>query len=161
MKITYYLYNAFTIESGDKKIAIDPGGLFCYFFRFSSLIPRSQWSSITHILVTHGDPDHYWHADRIAELSGAPIICHNSMKKIIKGKTLFLGPRSKGLAFTTEFKKYFTVEIGKPLEIDGMSITGIKTTHGPLKIQFGPISLDFKPSPNERIRWGSMGFYGV
>ena len=26
MKITHYLYNTFLIESGDKKIAIDPGG---------------------------------------------------------------------------------------------------------------------------------------
>lgn len=28
MKITHYLYNAFIIESGGKKIAIDPGALF-------------------------------------------------------------------------------------------------------------------------------------
>jgi len=28
MKITHYLYNTFVIESGEKKIAIDPGALF-------------------------------------------------------------------------------------------------------------------------------------
>jgi L-ascorbate metabolism protein UlaG (beta-lactamase superfamily) len=28
MKIKFYGYNAFLIESGDKKIAIDPGALF-------------------------------------------------------------------------------------------------------------------------------------
>jgi len=33
MKITFYGYNSFIIESGDKKIAIDPGALFFYWFR--------------------------------------------------------------------------------------------------------------------------------
>lgn len=28
MKITHYLYNTFVIESGDNKLAIDPGALF-------------------------------------------------------------------------------------------------------------------------------------
>ena len=28
MKITHYLYNTFVVESGDKKIAIDPGRYF-------------------------------------------------------------------------------------------------------------------------------------
>ena len=67
MKITHYLYNTFVIESGDKKIAIDPGGLFFYFFRFTTVIPKSEWESITHIFVTHGDPDHYWHMDNRRE----------------------------------------------------------------------------------------------
>ena len=38
MKIKFYGYNAFLIESGDKKIAIDPGALFFYWFRFTTLI---------------------------------------------------------------------------------------------------------------------------
>lgn len=61
MRITFYGYNAFLIESGDKKLAIDPGALFFYWFRFTPLIPKPKWESITHIFVTHGDPDHYWH----------------------------------------------------------------------------------------------------
>lgn len=44
MKITHYLYNAFIIESGPKKIAIDPGALFFYFFRFTTLIPKPEWN---------------------------------------------------------------------------------------------------------------------
>ena len=58
MKITHYLYNAFIIESGDKKIAIDPGALFFYWFRFNTLIPKAEWSSITHILM--GLPENLW-----------------------------------------------------------------------------------------------------
>ncbi len=101
MKITHYLYNTFLIESGDKKIAIDPGALFCYYFRFTTLIPKSEWKDITHIFITHGDPDHYWHADRVAEASNASVVCNKTMVKNINGKTLMLGPRDKGLAFTT------------------------------------------------------------
>ena len=49
MKITHYLYNAYVIEEGDKKVAIDPGGLFLYFFRMTTLVPKSEWNDITHI----------------------------------------------------------------------------------------------------------------
>ena len=47
MKIKHYLYNAFLVEDGDKKIAIDPGGLFLYYFRLTTLIPKSEWAGVT------------------------------------------------------------------------------------------------------------------
>ena len=50
MKIKHYLYNAFVIESGDIKIAIDPGGLFLYYFRMTTLIPKSEWILHTYLL---------------------------------------------------------------------------------------------------------------
>ena len=158
MKITHYLYNAFIIENGDKKIAIDPGGLMFYFFRFTTLIPKSEWQDITHILVTHGDPDHYWHADRIAECSEAAIICNKTMMREIGGRNLMLGPRDKGLAFTKEIKNVNTISVDETLEIDGMKITGIKATHGSLTIGLGPLSKEISPGPTERIGWGAIGF---
>ncbi|MCE2613729.1 MBL fold metallo-hydrolase [Flavobacteriaceae bacterium D16] len=158
MKITHYLYNAFLIESGDKKLAIDPGGLMFYYFRFSSLIPITEWKDITHIFVTHGDPDHYWHTDRMAAVSHAPVICNKTMVKEVDGKHLLLGPRDKGVVFTTEFQKYQTLSVDETIEVDGMSITGIKTTHGPLTIKLGPFSKTLKPGPEERIGWGAIGF---
>jgi L-ascorbate metabolism protein UlaG (beta-lactamase superfamily) len=158
MKITHYLYNAFIIESGDKKIAIDPGGLMFYFFRFTTLIPKSEWNDITHIFVTHGDPDHYWHADRMAEVSNAPIICNKTMVKKTDGKSLILGPRDRGLTFTKEVSKIRTMSVDETIEIDGMTITGIKTTHGSLTFGFGPFSKTLKPGLKERIGWGAIGF---
>jgi L-ascorbate metabolism protein UlaG (beta-lactamase superfamily) len=158
MKITHYLYNAFVIESGDKKIAIDPGALFFYFFRFTTLIPESEWKSITHILVTHGDPDHYWHADRVAEVSNAPVICNKTMVRNVDGKSQTLGPRDKGLAFTTPMENLYTLSVDETIELDGMSITGIKTTHGELMLKFGPFSKTVKPGPEERVGWGAIGF---
>lgn len=158
MKITHYLYNTFVIESGDKKIAIDPGGLFFYFFRFTTLIPKSEWESITHIFITHGDPDHYWHADRVAQASHAPVICNKSMVRNVDGKALMLGPRDKGLAFTTPFDKLTTLSVDETVQLDGMSITGIKTTHGELVLRLGPLFNTLKPGPDERIGWGAIGF---
>lgn len=158
MKITYYLYNTFIIESGNKKIAIDPGGLFFYFFRFTTVIPKAEWKSITHIFVTHGDPDHYWHMDRMAKVSNAPVICNKTMVRNIGGKNLMLGPRDKGLAFTTPIEKLRTLSVDETIQLDGMSITGIKTTHGPLTFKVGPLSKTFTPGPDERIGWGAIGF---
>ena len=158
MKITFYGYNTFLIESGDKKIAIDPGALFFYWFRFTSLIPKSEWGSITHIFITHGDPDHYWHADRVASASNAPVICNKTMVKDVDGKSLMLGPRDKGVAFTTEFKNLQTLSVNETIEIDGMSVSGILATHGELILKIGPFTKIVKTGPNERIGWGSIGF---
>lgn len=158
MKITHYLYNAFIIESGDKKIAIDPGGLFLYFFRLTTLIPKSEWGNITHIFVTHGDPDHYWHMDRVAKASNAAVICNKTMVRDIEGITLMLGPRDKGLAFTTPIEKLHTISVDETIQLDEMSITGIKTTHGPLTFKLGPLTKTLTPGPDERIGWGAIGF---
>ena len=158
MKITYYLYNTFIIQSGNKKIAIDPGALFFYFFRLTTLIPKSEWKSLTHIFVTHGDLDHYWHMDRVAKASNASVICNKTMVRNIEGKILMLAPRAKGLAFSTPIEKLHTISVGETIYLDGMSITGIKTTHGPLTFKLGPFSKTLEPGPDERIGWGTIGF---
>jgi L-ascorbate metabolism protein UlaG (beta-lactamase superfamily) len=158
MKIRFFGYNTFLIESGEKKLAIDPGALFFYWFRFSTLIPQSEWGSITHIFITHGDPDHYWYADRVAKVSNAPVVCNETMIKAVDGKELMLGPRDKGLAFTTKFENVHTLSVGETIQLDEMSITGIKTTHGELVLKIGPFSKTVKPGPEERVGWGAIGF---
>ena len=158
MKISFYGYNAFIIELQGKKIAIDPGALFLYWFRFTTLIPKSEWQDITHIFITHGDPDHYWHADRVAVASHAHVICNKTMLREINGQPLMLGPRDKGLAFTTEFNNLHTLSIDETIELDGMAISGIKTTHGSLLLKLGPFAKTVTPGPEERIGWGAIGF---
>ena len=159
MKITHYLYNTFLIEEGNTKIAIDPGGLFLYFFRLTTLIPKSEWKDVTHIFVTHGDPDHYWHADRLAEVSGAPLICNETMVRDIEGEALALGPRAKGLAFTTPLKNLHTISVNETIELGSLSTTGIEATHGELVLKVGPFSKTLKPGPEERVGWGAIGFH--
>ena len=160
MKVTFYGYNAFIIEAGDKKIAIDPGALFLYYFRMTTVIPEEQWPGITHIFVTHGDPDHYWHTDRVAKASGAPVIMNHTMIREINGKALALGPRAKGLGFTTEFERCVTLGVDEEVNVDGVSVTGLKATHGPLTLKIGPFSvMTMTPGPNERVGWGALGFH--
>ena len=158
MKITHYLYNSFLIEWGDKKLCIDPGGLFMYYFRFTTLIPKSEWEDITHIFVTHGDPDHYWHADRIMKASGAPVIFNRSMVKGINGRNYMLGPRSKGLSFDTPVNHFHTLSVNEVITLDGMAISGIKASHGPLNLKIGPLRKTETPGPSERVGWGAIGF---
>ena len=87
LKIKHFWCNTFIIQNDKVKIAIDPGQNL-YLFKLYTLLPKSEWSSITHILVTHGDPDHYWQADRVAEASGAPVICGKDLVKEVGSEML-------------------------------------------------------------------------
>ena len=158
MKITYYQYNAFIIKWDDKKIDIDPGALFAYWFSFASLIPKEQWKDVTHLFVTHGDPDHYAYADKVMKASEAPVIFNKTMVKEVEGKPYMLGPRSKGMTFDTPVSNYHTLSADESIELDGMRIKGIKTTHGPLSVKIGPFKKTEDPANNERVGWGSLGF---
>jgi L-ascorbate metabolism protein UlaG (beta-lactamase superfamily) len=158
MRITHYLYNAFIIEASGKKLAIDPGALFFHFFRFTTLIPKSEWKDVTHIFVTHGDPDHYWHADRLAKASNAYFVCNRSMVRKIDGEDLLLGPRDRGLSFTTKIDNLITIDVDTEIEVEGITVRALKTAHGTLLLKLGPFSTEKKPGPQERVGWGAIGF---
>ena len=157
MKIKFYGYSTFIINSSDKTIAIDPGADL-YFFRFKSLIPKNEWKDITHLFVTHGDPDHHWYTDKVAEASNAAVICNKSMVREKNGNELMLGPRDRGLAFTKTIRNLHTISVDETIELDGMKITGIKATHGPITFKLGPFSKTLHPGPNERMGYGVIGF---
>jgi len=76
----------------------------------------------------------------------------------VSGEVLALGPRTKGVAFTTKFKKIRPLSIDETIEIDGIAVTGVKTTHGELVLKIGPFTTIVKPGPDKRIGWGSIGF---
>ncbi len=158
MEITYFDYNTFVIRSNSKVVAIDPGGSFYFFHFFRTLIPEELWEDITHIIPTHGDPDHYWHTDRVAEASGAAVICNERMTKIVDGKRKIIGPRKKGLQFTWDYDNLHTLKENETIEADGLKVTGHKSTHGTLSISFGLFEKHFKPTPGERVGLGQMAF---
>lgn len=158
MKIKHYLYNTFIIKNNRVKIAIDPGQNL-YLFKLGSLIPKSEWSSITHILVTHGDPDHYWQADRVAEVAKAPIICGKALVKEVGSETLLVGPRSRGATYDTPLENVYPIDVGEVVNFREFQVKGLKAVHGPLRIKlFGLIKLEIKPGPGERIGLGAIGF---
>ena len=157
MKIKHFWYNTFIIQNDKVKIAIDPGQNL-WLFKLSSLIPKSEWSDITHILVTHGDPDHYWQADRLAEASGAPVICGKDLVKRVGSETLLLAPRSRGVKYDTRLEKVYPLDVGEAVTLDGVRIEGIKAVHGPIVIRLFGRRIEQRPGPGERVGLGAMGF---
>ena len=159
MKIKHYWVNTFIIQNDKVKIAIDPGQNV-YLFSLGSLIPKSEWSSITHILVTHGDPDHYWQADRVAKAAKAPIICGKNLVKQVGSETLLLGPRSRGIQYSTRVEEVYPLDVGEVVDLKEFQVKGLKAVHGHMKLKlcFGLIKLEIKTGPGERIGLGGIGF---
>lgn len=182
MKIKHFLYNAFLIENGEIKIAIDPGQNL-WLFSLGSLIPKSEWSDVTHILVTHGDPDHHFQTDRVAEASGAPVICGKDLVRMVGSETLLLSPRDRKsrVLYDTPLEKVYPLDVGEAVTLDGVTVEGLKAVHGPivvpllgrLKYKQRPVPAEGigkivvplfglgtkqRPGPGERVGLGAIGF---
>ncbi|MFC2122664.1 MBL fold metallo-hydrolase [Bacteroidota bacterium] len=157
LKIKHYWYNTFIIQNDKVKIAIDPGQNL-WLFSLGSLIPKSEWNDITHILVTHGDPDHEWNIDRVAEASGAPIICGKDLVKRVGSETLLLAPRGRGVKYDTPLEKVYPLDVGEAVTLDGVTIEGLKAVHGPIAIKLFGRRIEQRPGPGERVGLGAIGF---
>jgi L-ascorbate metabolism protein UlaG (beta-lactamase superfamily) len=157
LRIKHYWYNTFVIENDNLKIAIDPGQNL-WLFSLGSLIPKSEWSSITHILVTHGDPDHEWNIDRVAKASGAPVICGKDLVKRVGSKTLILAPRGRGINYNTALEQVYPLDVGEAVTLDGVTIEGLKAVHGPIAIKLFGRQIRQRPGPGERVGLGAIGF---
>ncbi|MDX1335169.1 MAG: MBL fold metallo-hydrolase [Gammaproteobacteria bacterium] len=157
MKIKHFLYNSFLIESGKNKIAIDPGQYFSI-FNFNSLIPETEWESITHILITHGDPDHHWQSDRVAEASNAPVICGKDLVKFEDGQTLLVDPRGRELTSWVPFENVHPLDVGESVILGDVEIEAVKSVHGPISVPILWFKVKKQPGPGERVGIGSVGF---
>ena len=157
MKITHYLYNAFVLEADGAKVAIDPGQNL-WIFKLRSLIPESEWPSVTHLVITHGDPDHHWQSDRVAKASGAHVICGRGLTRVVDGSRLVVDPRGRALASWVPFENLQSLEVGDSIELNGVSIEAVKTEHGPIAIPILGFTLRAQPGPDERVGLGAMGF---
>jgi L-ascorbate metabolism protein UlaG (beta-lactamase superfamily) len=157
MKIKHYLYNAFLIEDGSTKLVIDPG-YYLKLFKMNSLIPKSEWEDITHILVTHGDPDHYVDADRIALKSSAPVVCGKGLTKMIDGKLMVVNPRKNGLKSWIPLENVHPIDVGDRITLQDVTIEGVKTQHGSINIPILGFKIRKTPGPKERTGLGAIGF---
>jgi len=157
MKIKHFLYNAFLIENDTSKIAIDPGQNL-WIFNLNSLIPDSEWGNITHILITHGDPDHHWQSDRVAKACNAPVVCGKELTKVEDGKTLLVDPRGRGLTSWIPYQKVHPLGIGEIVNLGDVKIEAIKTVHGPISVPVLWFKINRQPGPGERTGIGSVGF---
>jgi L-ascorbate metabolism protein UlaG (beta-lactamase superfamily) len=119
MKIKHFLYNAFLVEDGKTKIAIDPGKNL-WLFKLNSLIPKNEWDGITHVFVTHGDPDHFDYALEMAKKTGAKAVC---------GKNLVSEFHSQNI------NKVYKVDVGESIDLEGVRVEGLRAVHGSLRVK--------------------------
>ena len=159
MKLKFFSYNTFLIEHSKIKIAIDPG-LHLWIGKLDSLIPKLEWTGISHILATHGDPDHYWYIDRVAQSSNAPIVCGKDLLRTQGNENLLLDPRKRGVHYSTKLDKVYALDVGETIDVDGVKIQGLKSVHGPVVVcfLFGMIRHETVPGPGERVGLGAIGF---
>ncbi len=119
MKIRHFLYNAFLIEDQGIKIAVDPGQDL-WIFRLDSLIPKSEWEGVTHVLTTHGDPDHFAYAVDIARESAADVVCGEALVEDF---------------LTGQVNNVHKIEVGSVVNTGKLKIEGLNAKHGPLPVK--------------------------
>ena len=158
MKIRHFLYNAFLIEDEETRIAVDPGQNL-WMFKLDSLIPKAEWKDITYVLITYGDPDHYWQADRITSTANAPLILSRTMVKQAEVETQILGPRSRGLQFVPYTGKVFPLDVGESINFKGIQIQGLLTIHGPIELKIFGLKKRVTPGPKERVQVSLQTIY--
>lgn len=157
MKITHYRYNTFLLEADGVKVAIDPGQNL-WLFKLESLIPEAEWSTITHIVITHGDPDHHWQSERVARASSAQVICGRGLTRVVDGSRLVVDPRGRGLTSWVHIDHLHAFDVGESAVLDGVSVEAVRTKHGPIAVPLFGFTLRARPGSNERVGLGSMGF---
>ena len=157
MRITHYRYNAFLVDEGGAKVAIDPGQNFDI-LDFRSLIPEAEWPSVTHIVITHGDPDHHWQSDRVARASGAPVVCGVGLTKTENGQTLVIDPRGRELTSWVAFDHLHPLDVGESITLEDVTFEAVRTVHGPIEVSLLGFKIRKTPGPGERTGLGSMGF---
>ena len=144
LKIKHFLYNAFIIENDKIKIAIDPGQNL-YLFKLGSLIPKSEWEGITHVLVTHGDPDHFAYAVSIAKETGAKVVCGDELEE----------------DFLSDKIEYIQkIDVGGVADLEDLKVEGLKVQHGPLPIKLFYGLMEMRNELLERTHGGQELFLG-
>lgn len=119
MKIKHFLYNAFLIEDAGIKVAIDPGKNL-WIFKLDSLIPKSEWKGVTHILTTHGDPDHFVYAPAMAKETNAAVFCGEALAEDFNAD---------------DINDVHAINVGRVIELEDIKVEGVLTKHGPLPVK--------------------------
>lgn len=127
-------------------------------FGLESLIPEPEWSTVTHIVITHGDPDHHWQSDRVAKASGAHVVCGRGLTRVVDGSRLVVDPRGRALTSWVPFDNLHTLDVGESTVLDGVSIEAVRSKHGPIAIPLLGFTFRARPGPDERVGLGSMAF---
>ncbi len=145
MKIKHFWYNAFLIQNDKVKIVVDPGQNL-YLFKLGSLIPKSEWSSITHILITHGDPDHFACAVSMAKKTGAKVVCGEGLTEDF---------------LSEHVEDVHKIDVGGVVDLEDLKVEGLRARHGPLPVKLGFGLMEMTNVLLERSHGGQEVFLGL
>ena len=137
-------YNSFIIEDNAVKIAIDPGKNL-WLFKLDSLIPKSEWEGVSHVLVTHGDPDHFPYAIPMAKKTGAKVVCGEELIEDF---------------FSKKVRDVHKLDVGGVVNFKDLKVEGLKTIHGPLLVNLFSGLFEMKNEIIERSQGGQEVFLG-
>ncbi|MEA3298396.1 MAG: MBL fold metallo-hydrolase [Chloroflexota bacterium] len=125
------------------KIAIDPGKNL-WLFKLDSLIPKSEWKGVTHVLVTHGDPDHFVYAISMAKKTGAKVVCGEELMEDFLSDTV---------------EDVHKIDVGGVVDLEDFKVEGLKVKHGPLPIKLFYGLMEMKNVLLERSHGGQEVFF--
>ena len=131
--IAYYGYNGFVIRAGDKRVAIDPGTSL-YLLGLGTVIPKHEWDRVTHVFVTHADPDHYWNTDRLLSHCNAPLVCGDELVETRDGRAFIAHPRRPKLQHSVPVERVYPLRRGEEADIDGVRVRSLPAYHGDLRL---------------------------
>ena len=144
LKIKHYFFNAFVIQNDKVKIAIDPGKNL-FWTKLNSLIPKSEWKGVTHVLVTHGDPDHFVYAIPMAKETGAKVVCGEGLEEDF---------------LSNEIEDVHKIDVGAIVRFENLNVEGLNAKHGSLPVKLLAGLIDIKneiarvPMVERKSSWG-------
>ncbi len=114
-------------------------------FKLGSLIPKSEWSSITHILITHGDPDHFACAVSMAKKTGAKVVCGEGLTEDF---------------LSEHVEDVHKIDVGGVVDLEDLKVEGLRARHGPLPVKLGFGLMEMTNVLLERSHGGQEVFLG-
>lgn len=144
MKIRHYLYNAFIVEEAGLKIAIDPGQNL-WFTKLDSLIPKSEWESVTHVFTTHGDPDHFVFAVPLAKEAQAIVFCAEALVDDF---------------LSEQVKEVHNIAVNDEINLGNLKVEGLIARHGPLPVKLLAGLIQMKNEVAQGHQGGKQIFLG-
>ncbi|MEA2075753.1 MAG: MBL fold metallo-hydrolase [Euryarchaeota archaeon] len=122
---------------------MDPGKNL-WLFKLDSLIPKSEWKGVTHVLVTHGDPDHFVYAISMAKKTGAKVVCGEELMEDFLSDTV---------------EDVHKIDVGGVVDLEDFKVEGLKVKHGPLPIKLFYGLMEMKNVLLERSHGGQEVFF--
>lgn len=119
MQITWFGHSAFRLDFAGKAVLIDP------FFTGNPAFVSDRGAAIrgvTHIVLTHGHPDHVGDAVDISKATGAPVIANYDLCMWLAGKGL---------------EKFDTMNTGGTTEQGGFTVSLVRADHSSGDMQNG------------------------